>query len=78
MKHKSIAELIIELKNADLTLRDKLVQSGLLSGGYNKEMMELHTKNAEILKLSSRYKKVCDALNARIDRAEKDGAWPKD
>jgi len=49
MKHKSIAELIIELKNADLTLRDKLVQSGLLSEGYNEEMMELHTKNAEIL-----------------------------
>ena len=49
MKHKSIAERIIELKNAYLTLRDKLVQSGLLSEGYNEEMMELHTKNAEIL-----------------------------
>jgi hypothetical protein len=49
MKHKYIAEQIIELKNADLTLRDKLVQSGQLSEGYHEEMMELHTKNAKIL-----------------------------
>jgi len=49
MDYKSIAEKIIELKNADLTLREKLVQSGKLNEGYNEEMKELHNKNAKIL-----------------------------
>lgn len=49
MDYKSIAREIIELKNADLALRDKLVQSGQLSGGYNEEMKELHNRNANAL-----------------------------
>jgi hypothetical protein len=49
MNYKSIAEKIIELKNADLTLRDKLLQSEQLSEGYNEEMKELHNKNAKVL-----------------------------
>ena len=49
MDYKSFAEKIIELKNADLTLRDKLVQSEQLSEGYNEEMKELHDKNAKVL-----------------------------
>ncbi|KQT35607.1 hypothetical protein ASG22_00860 [Chryseobacterium sp. Leaf405] len=49
MDNKIIAEKIIELKNADLTLRDKLVQSGQLSEGYNEQMKELHNENAKIL-----------------------------
>jgi hypothetical protein len=49
MDYKSIAEKIIDLKNADLALRNKLVQSGQLSEGYNKEMKELHNRNAKIL-----------------------------
>jgi hypothetical protein len=49
MDYKSIAEKIINLKNADLALRNKLVQSGQLSDGYNEDMKELHNRNAEIL-----------------------------
>lgn len=49
MVFKSIAENIIDLKNADLALRDKLIQSGQLSEGYNEEMKELHDRNAKIL-----------------------------
>jgi hypothetical protein len=49
MDYKSIAEKIINLKNADLALRDKLVQSGQLSEGYNEDMKALHSRNAEIL-----------------------------
>lgn len=49
MDYKSIAENIIDLKNADLALRDKLIQSGKLSEGYNEEMKELHNRNAKIL-----------------------------
>lgn len=37
------------LKNADITLRAKLIQNGQLSDGYNEEMKELHNKNAKIL-----------------------------
>ncbi|QEH41281.1 DUF6624 domain-containing protein [Chitinophaga sp. XS-30] len=49
MDYKSIAESIISLKNADLELRDKLIQNGQLSEGYNEEMAQLHNRNAEIL-----------------------------
>ncbi len=49
MDYKDISARIIELKNADIRLREKLVQSGKLSEGYNDEMMELHSKNAKIL-----------------------------
>lgn len=49
MDYKSIAEKIIDLKNADWALREKLIQSGQLSNGYNEEMKELHNRNAKIL-----------------------------
>lgn len=49
MKYKEIAEIIVGLKNADVELRDKLIQSGQLSDGYNEEMKELHNRNAKIL-----------------------------
>ena len=49
MDYKDIAKTIIGLRNADLALRDKLVMSGQLGDGYNKEMADLHNKNAEIL-----------------------------
>jgi len=49
MDYKNIAKKIIELKNADLALREKLVQSGQLGKGYNEEMEKLHNRNAEIL-----------------------------
>jgi hypothetical protein len=49
MDYKSIAERIIDLKNADLALRAKLVKSGKLGVGYNEDMKELHNKNAKIL-----------------------------
>jgi hypothetical protein len=49
MDYKSIAAKIIELKNSDLALRDKLIQSGKLSEGYNEEMKDLHNINAKTL-----------------------------
>mgnify|MGYP000884892880 CR=1 FL=1 len=49
MKYKEIAEIIVGLKNADVELRDKLIQSGQLSDGYNEEMKELHNRNAKII-----------------------------
>lgn len=49
MEFGELAATIIQLKNDDLALRDKLVKQGILSAGYNKEMAILHLKNAEIL-----------------------------
>ncbi|SMD42541.1 hypothetical protein SAMN00777080_1101 [Aquiflexum balticum DSM 16537] len=49
MDYKSIAKKIIDLKNADLALREKLVQNGQLGEGYNEEMKELHNRNARAL-----------------------------
>lgn len=46
MKYKILAEKIIELKNADLELRDQLIQKGTLGNGYNEEMEKLHNENA--------------------------------
>ena len=49
MDYKSIAKKIIELKNADLALREKLVQKGKLSDSYDVAMKSLHNENAKIL-----------------------------
>ena len=49
MDYKSIADKLIEMQNADLACREKLVQNGQLGEGYNEEMKELHEKNAKIL-----------------------------
>jgi hypothetical protein len=49
MDFKDIAVKIIDLKNTDLELRDKLVQNKQLSNVYSEEMKELHNRNAEIL-----------------------------
>ncbi|MDF2553198.1 MAG: hypothetical protein K0R77_2473 [Chryseobacterium sp.] len=46
MDHRSISDIIIALKNADLELREKLIASGKLGEGYNEEMAKLHNKNA--------------------------------
>ena len=49
MDYNSIGEIIIDLKNVDLALRDKLIRSGQLSEGYNEEMNAVHIRNAQIL-----------------------------
>ena len=48
MNYEKIAKKIIGLKNADLTLRDKLIQSGQLGERYNEKMANLHNRNAKI------------------------------
>jgi len=49
MEFKEIAKRIIELKEKDLELRDRLIQNGQLNDGYHAEMAKLHTKNAGLL-----------------------------
>ena len=49
MIYEHIAKNIIDLKNADLALRDELIQRGELGEGYNEEMRALHNKSARVL-----------------------------
>ena len=49
MQHPTITHRIIELKNNDLALRDRLAKEGRLSDGYDEEMSALHIHNANIL-----------------------------
>ncbi|MCU0322109.1 MAG: hypothetical protein MUE72_06790, partial [Chitinophagaceae bacterium] len=49
MDYIRIAKKVIDMKNKDLELREKLIQSQQLSDGYNEEMKELHNRNAKVL-----------------------------
>jgi len=49
MNFPKIAKLIIELNDADLSFREKLIKEKKLSEGYNEQMETLHIKNAEKL-----------------------------
>jgi len=49
MDYEKIANRIIDLKNADLILRDRLIQKEQLGKGYNEEMEMLHNSNAKAL-----------------------------
>ena len=73
MKYRDIAGQIIALKNEDLKLREKLIESGQLNDGYNKNMAELHNHNAEILN------EIIDKIGyPTIDKVGKEGsdaAW---
>ncbi len=50
MNYKSIVKKIIDLRNKDLTLRNDLIQKGLMDEGYHEEMEKMHNLNAEELK----------------------------
>lgn len=49
MDHQSIANRIIELRNADLAFRNKLIATRQLGKGYHPEMEHIHNKNAKQL-----------------------------
>jgi hypothetical protein len=49
MNFPKITKLIIELKDADLKFREKLIKEKKLSEGYNNKMETLHIKNAKKL-----------------------------
>ncbi len=73
MDYKSIAKRIIQLKESDLELRDRLLKKGQLSEGYNEEMQQLHNSNAKILD------EIIDQINyPTIDKVGKEAnqaAW---
>ena len=50
MNRKTISQKIIKLENADLELQESLIKKGQFGEGYNKEIEQLHHRNAEVLK----------------------------
>ena len=46
MDYQYASITIINLKNADLELRNRLIESGKLGKEYNEEMEQLHLNNA--------------------------------
>jgi len=73
MNHKSLAEKIIELKNTDLELRDKLIRNGQLFDGYHQEMEALHNKNAE--KLNNIIEKTDYPTIEKVGKEANEAAW---
>jgi hypothetical protein len=73
MDYKSIAEKIIDLKNADLALRDRLIKGGKLSEGYNEEMKDLHIWNAK--KLNDIIDKIGYPTIDKVGNEANEAAW---
>lgn len=73
MLHPKIAQQIIELKEEDLRVRDKLIQQGKLGQGYNPEMKAIHDKNAEIL--SGIMEKIGYPTQDKVGEAGSQAAW---
>jgi len=48
-EYTHIAKRILDLKEADMKLRERLAQEGKLWDGYNQEMETLHNSNADAL-----------------------------
>jgi hypothetical protein len=71
--YQAIAEKIIELKNTDLALRDKLIQSRQLSNGYNDEVKALHQKNAQIL--NDIINKIGYPTQDKVGKEASDATW---
>ena len=71
--YKAIAERIIGLKNADLKLRDKLIQNGELNEGYNKEMEALHNKNVKVL--SEIIERIGYPTSDKVGKEANEAAW---
>ncbi len=73
MGYKHIAEAIVGLMNADLELRDRLIQEGKLGEGYNEEMEQLHHSNAKALN------EIIDSIGyptiSKVGKEASEAAW---
>ncbi len=73
MKHPQIAQQIIALKDADLKLRDELIQRNELYNGYHPEMEQLHIENAKELQ------RIIDAIGfpniPKVGKEASEASW---
>lgn len=73
MKYNDIAIKIISLKNADLKLRDRLIQEGQLGETYNAEMAKMHKSNTE--KLDLIIEKIDYPTIDKVGKEASEAAW---
>ncbi|MEM1359697.1 MAG: hypothetical protein AAGF89_15950, partial [Bacteroidota bacterium] len=73
MDYQKMASQIIQLKEADLALRDKLMQSGQLDEGYHPEMEQLHHHNAA--KLAEIIENIGYPTADKVGKAASEAAW---
>ena len=73
MDFENIAEKIIELKNADLKLRARLIQNRQLGEGYNEEMEALHNANAK--KLNEIIDSIGYPTSDKVGKEASEAAW---
>lgn len=73
MKFKNFADDLIALKEADLKLRDTLIQKGELNNGYNKTMEKLHIKNAAVV--NDIIDKIGYPTIDKVGKAASEAAW---
>lgn len=68
-----IEKEIVEMRDADLALRERLVETSELFEGYNAEMEALHIRNAEALE--SIIDKIGYPTLDKVGEAASDAAW---
>ncbi|MDA0774276.1 MAG: hypothetical protein O2914_00350 [Bacteroidetes bacterium] len=73
MNQEKTATKIIELKTADLCLRDQLLKAGLLQDGYHPQMEKLHLKNARTL--DTIIQKMGYPTIDKVGKAASEAAW---
>jgi len=73
VKYRTLAQKIIELKNVDLALRDRLIEKEELGIGYNQEMEKVHNRNAE--ELNKIMKKIGYPTIDKVGKEASEAAW---
>jgi hypothetical protein len=73
MANEKFAAQIIQMMQADLALRDELIQSGKHNGGYNAQMEQLHHDNAK--KLNEIIDQIAYPIIEKVGIEANEAAW---
>lgn len=73
MKYPEIANRLIDMRIADLSMRDRLIREGVLSHGYNREMEMMHIHHAE--QLESIIDQIGYPTVALVGKEASEAAW---
>ncbi len=73
MKHKTIANELITLKEADLALRTQLLKAGTLQDGYDSKMEALHIAHAK--QLATILDRIGYPTEAKVGKEASEAAW---
>lgn len=73
MNHLSFEKQLIEMARKDLSLREKLLKAGKLSGGYHPEMEKIHRAHAE--QLREIISEIGFPTVSKVGKKASDAAW---